>query len=146
MAYKGMGVFPGHGPNLATQLWIAARYLESISLLVAPLFLGRKIRPAVIWASFFSIVALILGSIFYWKIFPDCYVEGIGLTAFKKVSEYIICFILIAAMALLLKHRDEFDEHVLRLVVLAIVCTVFRELAFTFYISVYGLSNLMVIF
>ena len=33
LAYKGMGVFPGHGTNAATQLWIAARYLESLSLL-----------------------------------------------------------------------------------------------------------------
>jgi hypothetical protein len=26
LAYKGMGVFPGFGANLPTQLWIAARY------------------------------------------------------------------------------------------------------------------------
>ena len=30
MAYKGMGVFPGRGSNPATQLWIAAWYIESI--------------------------------------------------------------------------------------------------------------------
>ena len=40
LAYTGMGVFPGYETNLPTQLWIAARYVESLSLLVAPLFLG----------------------------------------------------------------------------------------------------------
>lgn len=38
-AYKGIGIFPQFDSNLPTQLWIAARYMESISLLVAPLLL-----------------------------------------------------------------------------------------------------------
>lgn len=42
--YKGMGVLPGYGPNLPTQLWISARYLESLSLLVAPLFLKKSVN------------------------------------------------------------------------------------------------------
>ncbi|UCE33123.1 MAG: PAS domain-containing sensor histidine kinase, partial [Deltaproteobacteria bacterium] len=37
-AYTGMGVFPGHTTNLPTQLWIAARYTESVSFVLAPLF------------------------------------------------------------------------------------------------------------
>ena len=39
--YKGMGVFEGYGANLPTQLWIAARFLESLTLLIAPLLLAR---------------------------------------------------------------------------------------------------------
>ena len=35
LAYAGMGVFRGFGANLPTQLWIIARSLESISLLLA---------------------------------------------------------------------------------------------------------------
>ncbi len=34
LAYAGMGVFRGFGANLPTQLWIIARSLESISLLL----------------------------------------------------------------------------------------------------------------
>jgi hypothetical protein len=47
LAYKGMAVFPGHGTNLPTQLWIVTRYMESLSFLIAPLFLRR--RPKVTW-------------------------------------------------------------------------------------------------
>jgi len=36
LAYKGMGVFEGYETNLATQLWIATRYMVSLSLLIAP--------------------------------------------------------------------------------------------------------------
>lgn len=32
LAYKGMNIFTGFDTNLATQLWISARYMESISL------------------------------------------------------------------------------------------------------------------
>jgi hypothetical protein len=39
LAYKGMGVFPDYDANLPTQLWIASRYIQSFSLLIAPLFL-----------------------------------------------------------------------------------------------------------
>ncbi len=42
LAYKGMGIFPVSGSNLATQLWITARNIESISLLVAPFFSAEK--------------------------------------------------------------------------------------------------------
>src|SRR4030043_150037 len=40
LTYKGMGIFQGYGTNLATQLWGAARYTESLSLLIAPLFIS----------------------------------------------------------------------------------------------------------
>ena len=42
LAYTGMGVFPGYGSDLPTQLWIAARYMESISLLLACFIINKK--------------------------------------------------------------------------------------------------------
>ena len=36
LAYKGMGVFVGYDANLPTQLWIAARYVQALSLITAP--------------------------------------------------------------------------------------------------------------
>ena len=39
LGYVGMRVFPGHDDdtNLATQLWIVARYVEGLSLVLAPI-------------------------------------------------------------------------------------------------------------
>jgi len=142
LTYKGMGVFPAHGANLPTQLWIAARYIESFSLLIAPLVLGRKLRSSFVLMGYFLVVVMLLASIFHWRIFPDCFVEGVGLTPFKKWSEYIICLILICSIALLVRKQEEFDKVVLKLLVASIFLTIAAELAFTFYISVYGISNL----
>jgi signal transduction histidine kinase len=142
LAYKGMGVFQGYEANLPTQLWIAARYVESFSFVIAPLVLDRKLRSSFVLMGYFLVVVILLASIFYWRIFPDCFVEGIGLTPFKKWSEYIICLLLISSVALLVRKQQEFDTVVLKLLVASIFLTIAAELAFTFYISVYGISNL----
>ena len=142
LAYKGMGVFQGYGANLPTQLWIAARYIESFSLLIAPLVLGRKLRSSFVLMGYLLAVVILLASIFHWRIFPDCFVEGVGLTPFKKISEYIICFILISSIALLVRKQKEFDRVILRFLVASILLTIVAELAFTSYISVYGIANL----
>ena len=143
LAYKGMPVFPGGGTNLPTQLWIAGRYMEALTLLAFPLFLQRRLRPALVLWAYGLITALVLASTFYWRVFPACFVEGSGLTPFKKISEYVICLILLATIALILRHRDELDRHIFRLMIASIALTIGAELAFTFYISAYGFSNLV---
>lgn len=143
LAYKGMGVFQGYDANLPTQLWIAFRYFQSLSFLIAPFFITRKIRPYLLFVICAVSVTLLLLSVFYWEIFPACFIEGIGLTPFKKISEYIISLIFLASIAFLLKKQNHFDRNVLQWLVWSIVFAIACEFAFTFYISVYGLSNLI---
>ena len=143
LAYKGLNIFNGYGANLPTQLWISARYIESLSLFMAPLFLNRKLRIEILFLSFTLGVSLLLGSIFHWHIFPDCFVEGVGLTPFKKISEYTISAILIFAIVILIQRRKAFDNIVLKLLIASIIISIGAELAFTFYIHVYGISNLI---
>jgi signal transduction histidine kinase len=143
LSYSGMGIFTDHGANLPTQLWIAARYMESLSLLLAPIFLGRRLKAEFLLILYALATVLILLSIFAWDLFPDCFVEGEGLTAFKRYSEYAICLVLVAALGMLLQHRQNFDAQVLRWLIYSIMLTIAAELSFTFYVHVYGLSNLV---
>jgi len=144
LAYSGMGVIIGYGTNIPTQLWIAARFTESISLLIVYSLLGkRKIKINLILLGYIITVSLLFLTIFYWKIFPSCFIEGSGLTPFKKISEYIISLILAAALFFLLRKKEKFDRMVLKYLVISILLTIASELAFTFYISPYGLSNLI---
>ena len=140
---KGMGVFRGYDANLPTQLWIGARYVESLSLFIAPFYFNRKLRVGTVFFTYTGAIGLLFGTIFFWSIFPDCFVEEKGLTPFKKISEYIISLILFASMAVLIRKRSEFDRPVLIWVVWSIITMIISELAFTFYISVYGFSNLV---
>ena len=143
LAYSGMGVFPEYGANLATQLWISTRYLQSLSLLIAPFFIGRRIRTNTLLLAYALVVSLLLMSIFYWNIFPASFVEGSGLTPFKRISEYVISGILLASIFVMNRKRSEFDTGVLRLLFGAIIVTIASELSFTLYEDPFGLPNLI---
>lgn len=144
LAYKGMPIFADYD-YYANQLWIGARYLESMTLLIAFYFLGvdKTFNTNRIFFAYTILTAFLVTSIFYWKSFPVCFVEGSGLTAFKKTSEYIICLILASSVFLLHKYRNRFEPSIYRVLMLSILCTITSELAFTFYVSNYGLSNLV---
>jgi PAS domain S-box-containing protein len=142
LAYKGMNVFPDYGSNLPTQLWIAARYLQAITLGAAPFFIERRMNHHAIIVGYAAVVPGILLIVFF-GIFPDCFIEGKGLTPFKIISEYVITIILLTSLIPLYSKRELFYKRVFILIVSSIVCTAFSEISFTAYISVYGFANLL---
>ena len=144
LAYKGMAVFKGYDDNnLPPQLWLVARYMESIALLLAPFFFNKPVRQWRIIAAFSAVSALAIYAIFFAGIFPVCFVTGSGLTPFKVASEYIIDLIRVAALWLLYRNREHFEPGVLRMLTLSIGCTMVTELCFTVYVHLYGISNLV---
>jgi PAS domain S-box-containing protein len=142
LAYKGMGVFPEADANLPTQVWIAGRYMEAVSLFVAPCYLGKKLRIVPIITAYFFTTVLLLISI-HFGVFPDCFIEGSGLTSFKVASEYFISLILIAGIINLRKRREYFESSVLNLLIWSIIITIASEMAFTLYADVYDFFNML---
>ncbi len=129
LAYGGMGVFPGFGANLAVQLGFAARGLESVSLCLAPLCLGRRLKPYAVFVGYFLTFAVITLLIFVWQIFPLSAAAGPGLAALQQTADCLTSVILLGAMALLWRQREEFDPEVLRRLLAAIALAVGSELA-----------------
>ena len=64
LAYKGLGVFTGYGADLPTQFWIAARGVESLSLLISPVFLVRRLRPWPTLLAYLAVTGALLVVIF----------------------------------------------------------------------------------
>ncbi len=143
LAYKGMGVFRAFDANHPTQLWIAARALQAFSLVTAPFFMGRRVNHRILLAVYAVLSSLMLWSILYAGMFPDCYREGSGLTPFKKNSEYAISALLVVSGMLVYRKKTAFNSRVLRLILFSIAATMVSEIAFTFYVGVYDLSNLV---
>ncbi len=134
--YQGVGIFAEGGGTLSTRLWIAARYMQAVTLLAAPLLIRRKAADGSQLRS--SISLQIFSSSLQFsssESFLSPYIEGVGLTPFKIISEYIICVLLIGAVVLLYRHSDSFDRQVLDNLVIAIVLTIISEIAFTEYAS-----------
>jgi PAS domain-containing protein len=142
LSYKGMNVVPGAGADLPTQLWIAGRYVHSLSFLAAPLFLRRRLNAGIAFGVYGAAMAVLLGSIFA-GFFPACYVEGAGLTRFKILSEYAAILVLLGSGALLFRRRADFERSVLLQLLAAIGLAAAAELEFTFYEDVYGTANVV---
>jgi len=147
LAYQGMGVFPGTGltdeggANLATQLWLAARYVQSLSLVIAPFFVKRAFNPRLLLVIFGGTAALLLASIFVWPIFPTAFLDG--LTPFKVISEYVIIGLFLIAMGRLLQIRSAFPRDVLGLLLASMIVNVVAEYAFTEYGGVFDWMNVI---
>lgn len=107
------------------------------------MLIDRNVKRGYIFISYTIITSLLFGSIFYWNIFPECYIEGVGLTPFKINSEYVISLIPFSALIIMYRRRTKFDGEVIRWLSISIILTIFSELAFTFYMSTYGFSNLI---
>lgn len=143
LAYTGMGVFPEATTNLPTQLWLLGRFLQTAALLAAPYFAGRTVvhiyRQLGVWG---TATGILLVTIFLVPIFPDAFVEGDGLTAFKIWSEYAISTGLILSLVLLYRIRNQFESPILLLISASILITIASELLFTLYAGPYGTANL----
>lgn len=148
LSYQGMSIFKDYD-FYANQLWIAARYMESLTLLIAYAWPGRvnqlirKVGTIGLVAIFFLITVLLVASIFVWKTFPICFIANQGQTGFKIISEYIICLILFAGVLLLWKNRGDFDKKIYTLLIASMFFTILQELSFTLYTDNYGILNMI---
>lgn len=143
LAYRGMGVFPEVGANLATQLWIATRYMFAFSMFIPVVFIRRKTKSIAVLVGYSIVTSLVVLSIFYWNIFPQAFVDNVGLTAFKIGSEYVISVILALSMVLLYRNRAQFSDSVFKWLMLGMTLAIATEMMFTLYTDVIGITNML---
>lgn len=142
MTYKGMSVFGDDTANIPTQLWIVARYLESLSFSACFLLPKKKYNIKIIFFIYICISILVLVFIFNLNIFPDCYIEDFGLTSFKITSEYIVCGILFFNILFFIKKKHKRLNKNDLFIVSSLIATAVSEIFLVFYIDVYSLSNI----
>jgi len=111
-AYPGMSVIPGADGNIALQAKTVAQWYVSLSCVLAFRFVRRKIRVNLALTVYSVLLALALLLIFYWRVFPDCYVAGVGFTPFARLGLATSCLTYFVALLLLVRHRREFDGYV----------------------------------
>ena len=143
LASQGTGAFALNEPNLAAQLWIAARYLEAASLLFAPMLLGRTLKIRSVIAGYAAAMSLILTVLLFWRVFPVCIVNGVVPTPFMIVSESLIGLFFMGSIVLLVKKRDRFDPQVVRALGASIVFSILSELSIALYVGGRGFPFLL---
>lgn len=142
LAYKGMGVFADPGADPATQYWVLTRLAEAILLLAAPAVIGRPARPWLTFLGFGVLFGVVVGVV-QGGLLPAFYVEGEGLTLLKVGAEYVIIALLGLAWLRYRRRRVVLGASLYRMIALALALTALAELAFTVYVGVYDLSNIV---
>ena len=142
LVYKGMSLIDNDSANPSTQLWIAARLIQAIALVLSPLLLTRYIRIGFIHL---VLATLVLGSLatIWLGIFPPMYIEGVGLSQLKISLEYLIIGLLGLTLFLYWKNRTYMSSALYGYLSLSVLAMIFSEFAFTQYASVYGPANLI---
>ncbi len=136
LSFKGMGVFDISDANISTQLWISGRLLESISLFVAPIFVLKKVQEKYVLIFLTTLTSVVIYLVFFTNHFPVCFIEGVGLTGFKKIMEVFVVVLLLFALYRLKSVKTELHEKAYNLVFYSIVFTTISEIFFANYITV----------
>ncbi len=142
ISYKGTGIIDRGNADMATQVWVAARLLQSASLLIAPWFLRHRFSTRRFVALYFSVTLILVAAIFPFKLFPHCFVAGTGLTPFKKGAELTVILLFSGALIHFIRKGEHLDRTTFRLLITSIVFSILSEVAFTVYHDPYGLSNM----
>jgi diguanylate cyclase (GGDEF)-like protein/PAS domain S-box-containing protein len=147
LSFQGMQVFNEQNANLPDQSYLAARYFESLTFLVAIFSLRfrrvlTRFEYYLAFALYLLVTVLLFGAIFLWKAFPISSSVS-GYTLFYQASEYAITGIFLAYLAGLWLHRQSFEGRVFRWLAGAAVCLVLSEALQTTLLDVYPVSIFM---
>ncbi|MBG0765328.1 MAG: hypothetical protein H0S78_10735, partial [Tissierellales bacterium] len=148
-SYSGMpGLLVGSSGQAATAFWIIGRMGFAVGILAGtfvPIEVKGKLKNRLLYVLvpfLFSLVFLIYIS-YYPETFPALFIEGQGLTGTKQLMEIgIILIMSLAFIKLFLEYKKD-SRNTLALFLGALIISIFSELSFTNYASVYDTYNLL---
>ncbi len=138
LAYKGVFIIPGMTGNESLQAKVAGRWITSLSFLVAPLFLRRRINLPLTLTLYGAVLVLTLAAIFRWHAFPACYVPEQELTAFEQLGRLVSGVVFLAAAVLLARRRTLLDAGVFPFLFAALMVNAASELFSATLIDLHG--------
>ena len=147
LSYEGMPYFlvANTDANRATTFWIIARLVGAIGI-TAGSFIGvnkrSKINRNVFLAGslVFSIAVLIIVT-YFPNVIPPMYIDGVGITPIKIILEYIVTGFLAFAGVLYMLQYVRYKDNSNLMFAIAVTVSIFSELAFVSYSSVYDIYN-----
>jgi signal transduction histidine kinase len=126
---KSISVFPNY-PDLSSQLQIISRCMQSVSLLFAPFFLGKRLKTGYVLTALSAITACLFLSAFHWHNFPNCFI-GKAPTQFLKISQVAVILAFLASIFIFYSKRHEFEVAASRALAVSISLSMFAEVSFS---------------
>ena len=147
LSFKGMPDFfiENTSANRATTFWIISRLFAGVGFIASRLIdietkaeVNKRIFLAA--AVTFSILCFIVVT-YYPQVFPPMFIDGVGLTQTKKNMEYIIILMYAITVVLALREYGKTKNRLTLWFSVAVLISIFSELAFVTYVSVYDVFN-----
>ncbi len=149
LGYAGMPAFiTPNSANKSTQFWIAVRLFTASAFLVSAWVYPDRPSPWLTKVKLMTGAISISGLVFIAVTFfpsslPATFIEGVGLTPFKKISEYAVIGLLLAASAAYWKRMSQTRDRRLIYYIAAFVLCIFSEFVFAIYKSVFDTFNVL---
>jgi PAS domain S-box-containing protein len=149
LGYSGMP--PMVTPNVtnkATLFWIVVRFFSATAFL-ASAFVHRDssscwLSKTLLMSAAVAISAgAFVGIIYFPDYLPAAFIQGIGLTPFKIVSEYVIISLMIVACFKYWRRSTGSGNTLLHYYLAAFILCIFSELVFTLYKSAFDTYNML---
>ncbi|MBX9633739.1 MAG: PAS domain-containing protein, partial [Magnetospirillum sp.] len=116
--------------------------LEAGALLVAVWLPQRRYRVDVVLTVLCIVTVALIASVFS-DVWPNTFIEGQGVTAFKTGFEWVLIGLFLVVLVRLRLRAADFDPQIYSLLTLAVLAKVFTELAFSGYTDLYGVANFL---
>ncbi len=146
LSFKGMNIFVGFDSDLPAQLWLSARFVQVIGIAIAAFLISKILtnKLTLFISLFYSLIFIgFILTIFVFEVFPASFVEGYGLTDFKKIAEYVMSAIALGAIFIYFFKREQIGKRNFYLIAYSLAFFILSELSFTLYIDVYGFFNML---
>ncbi len=137
-SFTGIGIFSSAGSDLYTQSGLLSRYLEATALLLAPLFLRRKINLYTVTGIYALVTILMYGAVYVWGFMPRTFVPGTGVTAFKNINEFIVIVLFSGALFHVRKKKTFLPAQTLGLLTAGLVLAICVEIPLLNYDREFG--------
>jgi len=137
LSFENSQYFTGYTQNLTLTMWLAARLIQSSSLLIGSILGYKKVavKLPVIILIYLSISIITVYLVLTKGFIPDLFSTEAGLTNLKIYTEYLISILAIGSLiSILLVRRKEFKGNI-NYFVIFIVLYILSELSFTTYSS-----------
>jgi hypothetical protein len=149
LGYAGMpALITPNVSNKATQFWVAVRFFSASAFLSSAFITSttpsRRLSKAALMTAALVISAVVFVSIIFFPDYvPTAFIQGVGLTPFKRNAEYVIISLLVLAVIMYWRRLSRTGDRLITYYLAAFVLCIFSESAFTLYNSAFDTYNML---
>lgn len=140
LTYKGMTIYSLMSANMATQYWILGRYVHAFTILISFYFINKKVSFNLM-SCLYGLITIAGVLLISKGLFPIAYIDNVGQTNFKIISEYVVIAAYLASFFYISRLKAHFEGYFYQMFRIGLVLSAFAEFIFTLYVDVFSILN-----